>query len=114
MKENKYILITNKRTQNGIIQNIIRLKSEICLLLYINIEDKAELFEIIGIQEAINRPDYWDIPEHRRRNVLILSRKIRDYTWSRVKNEIEKPNWGTTSTNCDEENLLHSEDDVYT
>lgn len=59
-----------------------------------NIENKVELFEIIGILNAINRPDYWDIPEHRRRNVLILSRKIRDDTWTRVKQEIGHPNWG--------------------
>jgi hypothetical protein len=81
-----------------------------------NIEDKAELFEIIEIRDAENRPDYWDMPEHRRRNVLILSKKIRDDTWSRFKEELHKPDWGilrgTTRTDWTEL-LFYDVNDVY-
>lgn len=81
-----------------------------------NIEDKAEIFEIKGILNAKDRPYYWNIPEHRRRNVLILSQKIRDDTWSRIKDEINKPNWGilrgTTYTDWNDL-LFYNVDEVY-
>ena len=37
------------------------------------IEDKIEIFEILRIQPCTERPDYWNIEEHRKRNVLYLS-----------------------------------------
>jgi hypothetical protein len=38
-----------------------------------NNEDRMEIFEVVGIQKATDRPDYWDIDHHRNRNVLHLS-----------------------------------------
>ena len=59
-----------------------------------NIENRCEIFEIIGILDVDVRPGYWDIPEHRTRNVLILSKKIIEHTWDFVKTELDKANWG--------------------
>jgi hypothetical protein len=36
-------------------------------------DDLMEFFEVIGIQKASDRPDYWDIEHHRNRNILHLS-----------------------------------------
>lgn len=81
-----------------------------------SIEDKAEIFQIIGILNNTDRPEYWDMPEHNTRNVLILSQKIRDDTWTRIKNEINRPNWGilrgTTYTDWNDV-LFYDENIVY-
>jgi hypothetical protein len=52
------------------------------------VHQKKDLMEIFFIREKIdrkNRPDYWDIEEHRRRDVIILSEKIGDMKWSSYK-----------------------------
>ena len=80
-----------------------------------NIEDRFELFEIKGILNRIDRPDYWNIPEHRKRNVLILSKKIREDTWTRAKEEIGLPNWGILRGTCRTnmaESLFHNVDEL--
>lgn len=41
-----------------------------------NKKDIIEIFRINDIIQYQNRPEYWDIEEHKKRNVLILSQKI--------------------------------------
>jgi len=50
-------------------------------------EDIVEIFQIDRIILNHDRPDYWDIHEHRRRNILILSKKLSDINWSSYKEE---------------------------
>jgi hypothetical protein len=50
-------------------------------------KDIVEVFQIERIVLGRDRPDYWDIEEHRRRDILILSRKIIDIKWSSYKEE---------------------------
>ena len=49
-------------------------------------ENRVEIFQIIKIIPAENRPDYWDLPEHKQRNVLQLSKIIRVMSWTELKN----------------------------
>ena len=52
------------------------------------VHQNKDLVEIFRIREKVGRekrPDYWDIEEHRRRDVLILSEKIIDMKWSTYK-----------------------------
>lgn len=59
-----------------------------------NITDRIEYFEIIAIIPAEDRPDYWDLPEHQRRRVLILSHKIKEEKFSLYKERVGyKPNY---------------------
>ena len=46
-----------------------------------------EIFRIEKIILAIHRPNYWDIIEHKPRNVLILSEKIDEISWSDYKEQ---------------------------
>lgn len=50
-----------------------------------NVENKVEIFKIIDIKRADTRPDYWNLPNHKKRNVLILGPKIKDITFSELK-----------------------------
>jgi len=50
-----------------------------------NIRDEMEIFIIKEKINYIDRPDYWDIVEHQRRDVLILSKKIFTIKWSTYK-----------------------------
>ena len=52
-----------------------------------HLEDKIELFSIKNILPGDTRPEYWDIPEHKPRNVLILSPKIKEIKWSTFKEQ---------------------------
>lgn len=45
----------------------------------------VEIFRIERIILAVHRPGYWDIEEHRLRNVLILSEKIHEIEWTTYK-----------------------------
>jgi hypothetical protein len=52
------------------------------------VHHNKDLMEIFIIREKIhreNRPDYWDIEEHRRRDVIILSEKFAEIKWSSYK-----------------------------
>jgi len=52
------------------------------------VQQKKDLIEIFQIDRIIlgrDRPDYWDIEEHRRRDILILSKKLCDIKWSDYK-----------------------------
>jgi hypothetical protein len=53
-----------------------------------NIRNSMEIFSIIGIISIEDRPDYWDIPEHQRRRVLILSKKENTITFSFYKEQV--------------------------
>jgi hypothetical protein len=48
-------------------------------------ENRVEVFEIVGITNMINRPDYWDIKEHLDRNVLHLSPIKSELRWTEYK-----------------------------
>jgi len=49
-------------------------------------EDIVEIFRIEKILNAEDRPDYWDMPEHQRRNVLCLSKMItNNISWTEFK-----------------------------
>ena len=48
----------------------------------------VEIFVITDITDAKNRPDHWDMPNHRNRNVLILSKKITETTWTDFKQKL--------------------------
>lgn len=65
-------------------------------------KDLVEVFRIERIVLGRDRPDYWDIEEHRRRDILILSKKLSDIKWSSYKIENDyKENFvlrGTTRT----------------
>jgi len=50
-----------------------------------NGENKIEYFRIEEIIPVQSRPDYWDIPEHQRRQVLKLSKRIRVGTFTEYK-----------------------------
>ena len=50
-------------------------------------ENKMELFKIENILPVNERPEYWNIPEHSRRNVLIPSEKIGENKWSDFKEQ---------------------------
>ena len=41
-----------------------------------------EIFIIESIEPPENRPAHWTMPNHQTRNVLNLSAKIGDYSWS--------------------------------
>ena len=49
--------------------------------------DRMEVFRIVRIVPYTERPDYWDIPEHQRRNVVYLSQKLEERVWSFFKEE---------------------------
>ena len=51
-----------------------------------NTTDLMEIFVVKGKIDSTNRPDYWDIEEHRRRDVLLLSPKVSEINWSTYKN----------------------------
>lgn len=53
-----------------------------------NGQDVMELFEVRGIIQSEDRPDYWDIPEHRRRRILILSKKIDQVSFAEYKRHV--------------------------
>lgn len=75
-KESKW---DDSRYNNAVIGNMFGFVHQI--------EDKIEIFEIKNILPASTRPDYWDLPKHRHRNVLILSPKIKEIKWSDFKEQ---------------------------
>jgi len=75
-KESKW---DDSRYNNAVIGNMFGFVHQI--------EDKIEMFEITNILPANTRPDYWDLPKHRHRNVLILSPKIEEIKWSEFKTQ---------------------------
>lgn len=53
------------------------------------VQHKEDIMEIFKIEKKIigeKRPGYWDIEEHKTRDILILSHKIGDMKWSDFKN----------------------------
>lgn len=52
-------------------------------------ENRMELFKVLSIQKPETRPEHWDLVEHKKRNVLILSPKIKEIKWSTYKNKID-------------------------
>tara|TARA_B100001094_G_C17375789_1_gene414624 strand:- start:30 stop:431 length:402 start_codon:yes stop_codon:yes gene_type:complete len=50
-----------------------------------NTTDIMEIFTIIGIIDAADRPNYWDIPEHQQRRLLILSHKEDEISFEAYK-----------------------------
>jgi len=52
-----------------------------------NGKDCIEWFQIIRVESYEHRPNYWDIPQHQRRNVLYLSSKIRESSFSEWKRQ---------------------------
>jgi len=73
-----------------------------------NIENRIELFHITGILKATDRPGYWNLPEHKQRNVIILSKKITQKNWSDVTILLNKPNWKVVmGTTCISEKSLN-------
>ncbi len=51
-----------------------------------NIQDRAEIYRIERISLAETRPNYWDLPNHQRRNVLYFSSMIKEIPWHELKN----------------------------
>ena len=51
--------------------------------------DHVEIFKIVGIKEAANRREHWNIEDHKTRQVLVLSKKITNMTWGAFKEKIE-------------------------
>ena len=45
----------------------------------------VEIFRIERIILAEHRPDYWDIPEHRSRNILVFSAQLGEVAWTTYK-----------------------------
>lgn len=52
------------------------------------IEDRIELFTITEIRSWRDRPNFWNIPEHQRRNLLILSPKEGEISYSEYKSRV--------------------------
>jgi hypothetical protein len=52
------------------------------------LEDYVEVFQVVNILPAIERPDYWDIPEHQARNVIYLSPILYVMSWQDLKNSL--------------------------
>jgi len=52
-------------------------------------DNRVEIHIIENIALANTRPNYWDIPEHKRRNVLYLSSIIEEITWDELKNRLQ-------------------------
>lgn len=51
------------------------------------LENKVEIYKIDNILLANKRPNYWDIEEHQKRNVLYLSSiNSKITTWDQMKN----------------------------
>ena len=50
-----------------------------------NSRDLIEIFTVTEKIDSVNRPDYWDIEEHRRRDILVLSAKTSEMKWSTYK-----------------------------
>jgi len=50
-----------------------------------NTADIMEIFTIIGIIDAADRPNYWDIPEHQQRRLLVLSHKEDEMSFEAYK-----------------------------
>ena len=50
-----------------------------------NTTDIMEIFTIIGIIDAADRPNYWDIPEHQQRRLLVLSHKEDEISFEAYK-----------------------------
>ena len=53
-----------------------------------NTTDTMEIFTIIAIIPAEDRPDYWDLPHHQRRRVLILSKREKVIRFSDYKRRV--------------------------
>jgi len=49
-------------------------------------ENRVEVYKVESISLANTRPDYWDLPNHRQRNVLHLSKLLKEITWVELKN----------------------------
>ena len=58
-----------------------------------NTADIMEIFTIIGIIDAEDRPNYWDIPEHQQRRLLVLSHKEDEMSFEAYK-DIHEYNQG--------------------
>ena len=56
-----------------------------------NKKNIIEYFEIVSITPAVDRPDYWDIPEHQRRQILHLSPKKGTGKFSEFKSRRDPP-----------------------
>lgn len=55
-------------------------------------ENIVEIYEITNIMNPETRPEHWDIPDHQRRNVLILSEIIKIISWVDLKLELNYSN----------------------
>ena len=51
-------------------------------------ENIVEIFEVTSILPALERPDYWTIPAHRKRNVLCLSPVVSTMRWCEMKRRL--------------------------
>lgn len=53
--------------------------------------DRIEIFRVTGIKEARLRREEWDMENHKTRQVLVLSKKIKETSWSTYRlNELSK------------------------
>jgi hypothetical protein len=55
-------------------------------------ENIVEIYEIRNIMKPETRPAHWNIPDHQRRNVLILSEMIKIISWDNLKLELNYSN----------------------
>jgi hypothetical protein len=64
-----------------------------------NIANRVEIFEIINILPITSRKDWWIIPEHQRRRVLVLSNKQGEISFTDYKRICGyKDNWKSQGT----------------
>jgi hypothetical protein len=52
-------------------------------------ENRVEIFQVVKIINAEDRPEYWNLPEHMNRNVLHLSKMIANMTWTDLKSLLD-------------------------
>lgn len=66
-----------------------------------NLTDSMEIFSVIAIIPVEDRPDYWDLPEHQRRRVLILSKLEKRISFSFYKEQVMyKKNFRSQGISC--------------
>lgn len=63
-------------------------------------QNRVEIFVVTNILPPANRRQHWNNPDHAHRNVLVLSKKISDTTWTGFKERLRKQNGQPMIKDC--------------